>query len=338
MTKVAFITKINFWERPAGNGTSVSNRLKVISEIFDEVKVIFVTHRHDRILSNIKGKTFISSHKLKPIYVELEKQLVQQIDDYIEQEKFDALHFDYNFASNVGKKFSGSKICDVHDLVSKRGSILTKNGYTKHSYTLDTKTEIESLKNYDTIVLMNNIEADYCAREKQLNAVSILPSFDSVGEIHKASTYLGCLGSKAIPNIDGLNYYKSVLPNDMKLGGELSLQEDFSEYFTSIGIVNHVKDFYANLYGTISPTRFGTGIKQKVLESFAYGVPVFGTSHSFEGLPDGWQECSIVADDINKWNEFSRLTAISKQKCLNYINEYFSTKVIADQFKGVYGL
>jgi O-antigen biosynthesis protein len=65
-------------------------------------------------------------------------------------------------------------------------------------------------------------------------------------------------------------------------------------------VTGHVADLSALLDScrlTVAPLRFGAGVKGKVLESLARGVPVVGSSIAFEGLPVVAGEDVVVADD-----------------------------------------
>jgi len=53
-----------------------------------------------------------------------------------------------------------------------------------------------------------------------------------------------------------------------------------------MGTVDDVDEFYQRVAFTLAPIRKGGGMKVKVLESLARGIPVVGTAFSFEGFPD----------------------------------------------------
>jgi len=52
-----------------------------------------------------------------------------------------------------------------------------------------------------------------------------------------------------------------------------------------IGRVADVNEFYSRITVTLAPVRLGGGIKVKVLESLARGIPVVGSQFSFDGFP-----------------------------------------------------
>lgn len=72
-----------------------------------------------------------------------------------------------------------------------------------------------------------------------------------------------------------------------------------AQRLSGVCLMGYVEDL-AGLYGgaraVISPVD-GTGIKIKVLEALAAGVPVFGSAHSIQGLPPGHEACVFPIDD-----------------------------------------
>jgi len=81
------------------------------------------------------------------------------------------------------------------------------------------------------------------------------------------------------------------------------------------GFVEDLDAVFARATAVIAPLRFGSGVKQKVLDALARGVPVIGTEVTFEGIPvsrgavgphHGGVEAvdgCIVADDLRTWPE-----------------------------------
>lgn len=55
-----------------------------------------------------------------------------------------------------------------------------------------------------------------------------------------------------------------------------------------LGPVDSLQEFYGNIDASIVPIIHGGGIKAKAIESMAYGVPVFGTSHVKSGFSPEW--------------------------------------------------
>jgi glycosyltransferase involved in cell wall biosynthesis len=64
-----------------------------------------------------------------------------------------------------------------------------------------------------------------------------------------------------------------------------------------VGYVEDITPFYDQTRVSIAPLRFGAGMKGKVGESAAFGVPVVGTALAFDGFSfKSGQECKIADD------------------------------------------
>ncbi len=69
-----------------------------------------------------------------------------------------------------------------------------------------------------------------------------------------------------------------------------------SENVTVTGYVDDLAKVVARGSVFVSPLRFGSGVKNKILEAMAMGKAVVGSSLSFEGIED-LREAAIIADD-----------------------------------------
>ncbi|MBI3715235.1 MAG: glycosyltransferase, partial [Betaproteobacteria bacterium] len=115
-------------------------------------------------------------------------------------------------------------------------------------------------------------------------------------------------GFRHPPNLDAITWYvENVLPQLRKKAPGLvttligsnappSLQKFAADDFVIAGFVPDVTEYYGNARLSISPLRYGAGVKGKVNISMQYGVPVVATPVSVEGmhLTDG--ENVLVAD------------------------------------------
>jgi glycosyltransferase involved in cell wall biosynthesis len=103
-------------------------------------------------------------------------------------------------------------------------------------------------------------------------------------------------GFRHPPNLDAINWYvENVLPILRKKAPQLittiigsnappSLQKFAASDFVIAGFVEDVTDHYHHAKLSISPLRYGAGVKGKVNLSMRYGVPVVATSVSTEGM------------------------------------------------------
>jgi glycosyltransferase involved in cell wall biosynthesis len=75
--------------------------------------------------------------------------------------------------------------------------------------------------------------------------------------------------------------------------------------------VDDLDGLFATTTAMLAPLRYGTGVKVKVLEALARGLPVVGTERAFSGIPielDGSSGC-LVENDLRRWPELLRRTS-----------------------------
>lgn len=151
------------------------------------------------------------------------------------------------------------------------------------------------------------------------------PSFSK----RKGISFLGGFNHK--PNVESVEYLvKEIMPLLAKKRPDIVLSvygsnmpEEFKEYETDnikmIGFAEHLDDVYHQHRVFVAPLLSGAGIKGKVLESMAYGLPAVltdvaaegtGLTHSISTLiaqkPEEWAEAIIkLYDDEKLWNRFS---------------------------------
>jgi glycosyltransferase involved in cell wall biosynthesis len=71
------------------------------------------------------------------------------------------------------------------------------------------------------------------------------------------------------------------------------------------GFVDDLEPVLARATASLAPLRFGSGIKIKIMDALAHGLPVLATGTAIDGIPavpDGGDGC-IVADDLRQWPE-----------------------------------
>ena len=63
------------------------------------------------------------------------------------------------------------------------------------------------------------------------------------------------------------------------------------------GAVSDVRPYLANARVAVAPFRLARGVQNKVLEAMAMGLPVVGTSETFEGISANEADGIRIADD-----------------------------------------
>lgn len=88
---------------------------------------------------------------------------------------------------------------------------------------------------------------------------------------------------KALPIFE-----KYMAPVKILLAGSMcrGLSDINHPFVELLGRVESLEDFYSRLDIALVPMTFSTGLKIKVGEALAYGVPIIAHAHAFEGYPD----------------------------------------------------
>ncbi len=150
-------------------------------------------------------------------------------------------------------------------------------------------------------------------------------------------------GFRHPPNLDAITWYvENVLPIIRKKAPQLittiigsnappSLQKFAANDFVIAGFVEDVTDHYHHAKLSISPLRYGAGVKGKVNLSMQYGVPVVATPVSTEGmyLEDGVNvlvadSAEAFADAVIRLHTDEELWNRLRQGGLENIERYFS--------------
>jgi glycosyltransferase involved in cell wall biosynthesis len=116
------------------------------------------------------------------------------------------------------------------------------------------------------------------------------------------------------PNVDAVRYYadeiwprvRSALPEVKTYIIGSKMTEDLARHGRAAGLemVGYVPDLEPYLNGcrlSISPLRFGAGVKGKVNQSMSYGLPVVASPVSVEGMSLAHQENILVADTADEF-------------------------------------
>jgi glycosyltransferase involved in cell wall biosynthesis len=122
--------------------------------------------------------------------------------------------------------------------------------------------------------------------------------------------FLGSLDWHA--NIDGVNWLSeqvaSKLSSAVKIAGRNpSPKIKPHDKIVMVGEVNNAKEFMLANGIMLVPLFSGSGIRIKILEAMAWGVPVVATTKAIEGLSVKHQEHCMVADDPDQFTAHANL-------------------------------
>ncbi len=223
-------------------------------------------------------------------------------------------------------------------------------------------TEDFMYQNADNSLYISQEEYDYLKRYIVKPLHYVPPYFFNVAENapgydeREGIFFIG--GFNHPPNREGMlwfldNVYEALHKQDVPLtvAGSKMPQElyDYQEKFKLLTIKPDVSNeelerLYAGTRIAIVPLRSGAGVKGKVIEAMAKGVPVVGTDIAFEGMPKGedylykganspedmYNEIMSVYSSKQRWEE---LSSFGKQ----YIKDNFSKENMVSVFKKLIG-
>lgn len=221
------------------------------------------------------------------------------------------------------------------------------------------KFENKIVYKYDRVVLVSQKEAEELKKETGYNNISIIPNyinFPVIETITNKNKYIDLLffGNLSIAhNIDTAIYLiqelfpaiKKVIPdvNFSMIGRKISpiiFQE--AQKNDNISLYENVFNIVPFIQGSricLSPMRFGSGIKTKILEALYLGTPVITTSRGAEGIPEA-KECMIIADTLEE--QINNVVAILKDdvdiksmimKARQIMNQHFTEKSVENKLR-----
>jgi len=168
-----------------------------------------------------------------------------------------------------------------------------------------------------------------------------LPSID-FDQTEAALLYVGTLNWEA--NVDGLLWFFDAVWPKLKVqnpalrfdiaGGNIDprIEEKVKELtdVNLLGFVDDLEPLFKRSRVFVSPLRFGSGIKVKVLNSMCRGLPVVTTSVGTEGLGTSHMTHLAETDDPNEMVEFIEL--LLKDKVLWETLEVNSRELITQNY------
>ena len=120
------------------------------------------------------------------------------------------------------------------------------------------------------------------------------------------------------------------------------------------GFVDDLDSLLARAVAVIAPLRFGSGIKQKILDAVARGVPVVGTEVAFEGIPArrsplatapagaAYSDGCIIAEDPGSWpGPLLQLTDVDVNAAYSaaardFFQRTYSAEVVYSQYDEIF--
>ncbi len=203
-----------------------------------------------------------------------------------------------------------TRLLDSHDLQHKRVEEFASRGM---SFPLRITRDEESriFERFDAII---GIQASEAAMIKEMCPQLKVLTVGSSGAAHTAMTNrptegrLLYVGGYNGANVDGLRRFLACIwPEILRQHSRTHLRvcgyvcRAFSgERFDNVTFLGHresVESEYAEAAIVINPAWIGTGLKIKSIEALARSKPLVTTPKGVDGLPDGIEQCALIARD-----------------------------------------
>lgn len=209
------------------------------------------------------------------------------------------------------KKYTASKILynsiDFHYIREARQYKLTKNKEHLKQARNFKKQEFYLFNKSDAILTISNYEKFILEKKMPGKKIFIIPTYlyDNlplgIGNEFENRTQLIFVGNFVhTPNVDGILWFcKEIFPEISALlpdvilnivGGntpaEILNLKSPKVNVTGFVTEKELESYYSKAKIIIAPLRFGAGVKGKIIEAIAYGIPVVTTKIGVEGIPD----------------------------------------------------
>jgi|GEM_PF-1475543 len=252
---------------------------------------------------------------------------------------------------------------DIHFLREMRQAELLSDEKLKQK-ALNTKAnEIDIYMRADALITVTPEDAKavepYVGEKPIFVIPNIHPIKDEVPPFQNRQGLIFIGNFRHPPNGDAICYYLTHVHSLMKkkrlslpvvvVGDKVppEIKELAARYeeVTFTGWVPDTRPYLDRARISIAPLRYGAGMKGKIGEALAYGLPVVTTSMGAEGMglnhgeniliadtPEDFAECIIkLYHDANLWEQLS-------ESGINYMKAHFSPEVVGQKIRQIFGL
>ena len=340
----------------------------VVFTFFEQVKSLkFLYNKAKRAFKLMFMKhsdRFTAERALMPYGVFYTKKLINFINktikeaqtDIIQVEFYPCLHMVNYLPQNIKKIFIHHEIRFI-----RNERLLSSIRLTKKEESLYEKMkaqEIKELNCYDKVVTLTNIDKDILKKNKVTNNIVCSPAAIN-SQIREYASWKGKIlllgGYSHKPNVEGLEWFineiacKQDLHADIHIVGSGWPDKLIDSYKSKCinPIIYHgfVENLYDVAQGSIMaiPILTGSGMRMKILEAAAMGLPFITTSVGVEGLEFMNKESCIIEDSPSEWikslqllctnEEIRKTIAINAQ---NIFKTKYSLKAAINQREQIY--
>jgi glycosyltransferase involved in cell wall biosynthesis len=301
----------------------------------------------------------LSRFKSEKLYHELSKKLSEKYDYIVCDSLFAAAqlsHFDFSELAPVIIR-SHNIESEIWKLQASLETSVLKRFYLRNLEKTLRKEEIEILNKAATIWAISKEDQEWIAAHTLQKHVQLLPVSVTLNpEIQADYTnrgffHLGSMDWK--PNQEAVNYLvKNIWSTPEVSEFTLKIAGSKSEHFgflatNSIEVVGWVKDsnaFMSNSGTLVTPIQSGSGIRIKLLEAMALGIPCITTKLGASGIDSSLSGLQIAdtqqdfVDLILKFHESETLRQEVGKKSRDYISKVHSFDNCIALMKNTFGV
>ena len=208
---------------------------------------------------------------------------------------------------------------DLHFLRSERQAELEGNALARAAARAKRDEELDIIRKSDVTLVVSTFEQSLLAElmpEARVLVLSLIHDLHPPGNPlseREGLVFIG--GFQHPPNTDAVIWYaEEVMPFIRKLlpsvttyivGSKVppSIRALASEDFVVTGYVPDVTSYFTGCRVSISPLRYGAGVKGKINQAMSFGLPVVATTPSIEGMFLSPEQDVLVADDPEAFAE-----------------------------------
>lgn len=228
------------------------------------------------------------------------KELGERIQALLCNQKYDIVWLQYLHQSKVLENIGNDifKVIDTHDVYAYRNLIYQKKGRIPFGFYTTRKRERRALSRADLVIAIQNKEEEYFERLMKKQRTQCITIGDMV-EFHKSKAgnkkTFGFIGTANDPNLFAVKWLtEKVLPLIHKMepeykcviAGRICGQIPDNKYYTKMGRLEHLQEYYDQISIAINPMQNGTGLNIKGIEALSYGKPLVSTAIGAKGLAD----------------------------------------------------
>jgi len=208
---------------------------------------------------------------------------------------------------------------DLHFLRSERQAELEGNALARASARAKRDEELTLIRRADVTLVVSTFEQSLLAElapDARVLVLSLIHDLHPPGEPFAERQGLVFIGGfQHPPNTDAVMWYaEEVMPYVRKLlpsvttyivGSKVppNIRALAADDFVVTGYVPDVTSYFTGCRVSISPLRYGAGVKGKINQAMSYGLPVVATTPSVEGMFLSPEQDVLVADDPEAFAE-----------------------------------